>query len=114
MSSAINKENSKMSVDSEREPLLRVRDLKKYFPIHKGILGRHVGDVKAVDGISFDIYPNETLGMVGESGCGKTTAGRTILRLLEPTSGKVYFRDDSIYDLKTEQKIGRASCRERV
>jgi len=103
MSSAINKENSKMSVDSEREPLLRVRDLKKYFPIHKGILGRHVGDVKAVDGISFDIYPNETLGMVGESGCGKTTAGRTILRLLEPTSGKVYFRDDSIYDLKTEQ-----------
>lgn len=92
-----------MSVDSEREPLLRVRDLKKYFPIHKGILGRHVGDVKAVDGISFDIYPNETLGMVGESGCGKTTAGRTILRLLEPTSGKVYFGDDSIFDLKTEQ-----------
>lgn len=103
MSSSTKKFNDKMSVDSEREPLLRVRDLKKYFPIHKGILGRHVGDVKAVDGISFDIYPNETLGMVGESGCGKTTAGRTILRLLEPTSGKVYFRDDSIYDLKTEQ-----------
>jgi oligopeptide/dipeptide ABC transporter ATP-binding protein len=103
MSTAIKKENPKMSVETDREPLLRVRDLKKYFPIHKGILGRHVGDVKAVDGISFDVYPNETLGMVGESGCGKTTAGRTILRLLEPTSGKVYFGDDSIYDLPTEQ-----------
>jgi ABC-type oligopeptide transport system ATPase subunit len=73
------------------EPLLKVRDLKKYFPIKKGLFSRHVADVRAVDGVSFDIYPRETLGVVGESGCGKTTVGRTILRLLEPTAGSATF-----------------------
>ncbi len=71
--------------------LLQVRDLKKHFPITRGVLSRTVGHVKAVDGISLDIREGETLGLVGESGCGKTTAGRAILRLIEATSGEVRF-----------------------
>ena len=81
-------------------PLVEVRGLKKYFPIHKGLFGRHVGDVRAVDDVSFDIYPQETLGIVGESGCGKTTAGRTLLRLLEPTAGTASFDGQDIFCLQ--------------
>ncbi|MEX1025622.1 MAG: oligopeptide/dipeptide ABC transporter ATP-binding protein [Planctomycetota bacterium] len=73
-------------------PLVEVRDLKKWFPIKKGVFSRHVGDVQAVDGISFDVLPGETLSLVGESGCGKTTAARTLLRLLEPTGGSALYR----------------------
>ena len=73
--------------------LLRVVDLKKYFPIHRGILKRHVGDVKAVDGINLTIRRGETLGLVGESGCGKSTTGRTILQVERPTAGKVFLDD---------------------
>ncbi len=73
-------------------PLLKVYNLKKYFPIFSGsIIQRHVGNVKAVDNVSFDIYSGETLGLVGESGCGKTTVGRTLLRLYEPTEGTIVF-----------------------
>jgi oligopeptide/dipeptide ABC transporter ATP-binding protein len=71
--------------------LLSVRDLVKHFPITRGVFGRTVGAVRAVDGISFDVKSGETLGLVGESGCGKTTAGRAILRLIEPTAGQVTF-----------------------
>ena len=76
----------------KEDPLLEVEDLKVYFPIRSGVLiDRHVGDVKAVDGVSFDVKRGETLGLVGESGCGKTTVGRTVLRLYEPTEGRVVF-----------------------
>ncbi|MFM7232822.1 MAG: ABC transporter ATP-binding protein [bacterium] len=73
------------------EPLLSVKGLTKHFPIRKGLFGRTVGQVKAVDGVSFDLARGETLGLVGESGCGKTTTGRCILRLVEPTAGEVRF-----------------------
>jgi oligopeptide transport system ATP-binding protein len=72
-------------------PLLEVRDLKKHFPIRRGVFRNVVGHVKAVDGVSFAVRPGETLGLVGESGCGKTTVGRTLLRLIEPTSGTITF-----------------------
>ena len=73
------------------EALLRVKNLKKYFPIRGGLFSREVARVHAVDDVSFDIYPGETLGLVGESGCGKSTTGRAILRLIEPTAGEVSF-----------------------
>ena len=70
-------------------PVLEVTDLKKHFPVKKGVLRRTVGQVYAVDGVSFTIGDGETLGLVGESGCGKTTVGRAVLRLIEPTSGSI-------------------------
>lgn len=82
-----------------KEVLLRVHDLKKHFPIKRGVFRRQVGSVFAVDGISFDIYKGETLGLVGESGCGKSTAGRTILQLYEPTAGEVYWQDKNLTDV---------------
>jgi oligopeptide transport system ATP-binding protein len=81
------------------QPLLQVKNLKKYFPIKGGILSKTVGHVQAVDDISFDLYPGETVGLVGESGCGKSTAARTILRLIEPTSGEVFFEGQDILKL---------------
>lgn len=90
------------------EPLLRVSNLKKYFPIKKGILRRTVGHVRAVDDVSFDVYPGETLGIVGESGCGKSTTGRTLLRLHEPTSGEVWYQDKNLASLsRSEMQVMR-------
>jgi peptide/nickel transport system ATP-binding protein/oligopeptide transport system ATP-binding protein len=74
-----------------RTPLVEVRDLVKFFPIHGGVLQRKIANVQAVDGVSFDILRGETLGLVGESGCGKTTVGRLLLRLIEPTAGSIRF-----------------------
>ncbi len=86
------------------KPILEVRNLKKYFPVTKGIVFKKtVGQVKAVDDVSFDLYPGESLGLVGESGCGKTTTARTILRLEEPTSGEAYFDGQDIFAMSKSE-----------
>ena len=82
--------------------LLKVENLKKYFPIMRGLIRRKVGDIKAVDGISFDVYKGETLGLVGESGCGKSTTGRVILQLYPVTSGKIIFKGKDLAKLDSE------------
>lgn len=81
---------------SDNNYLLEVKGLKKYFPIQKGLLRRTVGNVKAVDDVNFFVREGETLGLVGESGCGKSTAGRSIIRLYEPTAGQVFFRSRTL------------------
>lgn len=101
------------SEKKQREPLIEIRGLKKYYPIEAGIAKKQIGTVKAVDNVTLDIYKNEVLGVVGESGCGKTTLGRTILRIIEPTEGtiKFHFKDKDIdftnLDKKSLRKIRR-------
>jgi oligopeptide/dipeptide ABC transporter ATP-binding protein len=86
-------------------PLVEVRGLKKHFPVVKGLFGRTVGTVYAVDGVSFHIDPGETLGLVGESGCGKSTVGRTLLKLLEPTAGRILLKGEDITGHDAEQML---------
>ena len=81
---------------SDNIPLVEVKDLKMHFPVYKGAFGRRCGEVKAVDGVSFSVRKGETFGLVGESGCGKTTVGRCILRVYEPTDGKVFYDGNDI------------------
>jgi oligopeptide transport system ATP-binding protein len=85
---------------SQNEPLIEVKNLKKYFPLSGGVFRKVIGYVHAVDDVTFDIYKGETLGLVGESGCGKTTTGRTIIRLIPPTSGQILFEGEDITELK--------------
>ncbi len=101
---------------SEQQPqdtpaLLQVKDLETYFPIRKGLLRRQVGAVKAVDGVTFNIPRGTTLGLVGESGCGKTTVGRSLLRLVEPTGGDVLFDNHAV---RKENSRGLRSLRRRM
>ena len=86
-----------------QEPILKVQNLKTWYPLRKGVFGRTYDYIKSVNDVSFDVYPGETLGLVGESGCGKTTLGRSILRLVEPTSGKVIFEGRDITKLNNKE-----------
>ena len=92
------------------EPLVRVKDLVKHFPVKAGLFGRSVGSVRAVDGVSFELAKGETLGLVGESGCGKSTTGRCLLRLIEPTSGEIWFEGENVTHLGREAM--RVLCRD--
>ena len=85
------------------EPLLSVRGLKKHFPIHGGVLSRVIDRVHAVDGVSIDVAPGETVGLVGESGCGKSTTGRCILRLIEPSEGAIWFQGRDVTKMEGEE-----------
>jgi peptide/nickel transport system ATP-binding protein len=86
-----------------QQPILQVKNIKTYFPLQKNIFGKALSYVHAVDDVSFDVYPGETLGLVGESGCGKTTLGRTILRLIEPTSGEIIFEGKNITSISSAE-----------
>jgi len=90
-------------MNEKNDVLLRVEDLVMHFPIYRGVIRRQVGTVHAVDGVSFEIKRGETLGLVGESGCGKSTTGRTILQLYKPTAGHVYYDDTDLTTLKREE-----------
>lgn len=94
---------SSLHISADKEVLLVVKNLKTYFPIRKGFFSKVVGYVKAVDDVSFTIRRGETLGLVGESGCGKTTLGRSLLRLIEPTSGEVWFEGKNILTLRRKE-----------
>jgi len=87
----------------KKEPVLKIKNIKTWFPVKKGIFGRVKDYVKAVDDVSFEVYPGETLGLVGESGCGKTTLGRSILRLIEPDEGKIVFRGKELTGLDYDE-----------
>ncbi|MGE3824329.1 MAG: ABC transporter ATP-binding protein [Bacteroidia bacterium] len=86
-----------------KEPILSIKNVKTHFPIKSGFFGKTKDYVKAVDDVSFDVYPGETLGLVGESGCGKTTLGRTILRLIEPTAGDIIFKGKNLVQLNNDE-----------
>jgi peptide/nickel transport system ATP-binding protein len=104
-------EVSKQETDARREtllkqqPLLQLKNISTHFPSKKNIFGKPIQYVKAVDDVSFDVYPGETLGLVGESGCGKTTLGRTILRLIEPTGGEIIFEDKNLTSLSHNEMM---------
>ena len=95
--------NKQQKLIFDNDPLLSITNLKTYFPVRNGFFGGITDYVKAVDDISFDVYPGETLGLVGESGCGKTTTGRTILRLNEPTSGEMLYKGKNIANFNEQE-----------
>lgn len=92
-------------ISTDTLPILKLENLKKYYPIKQGIISRTVGELKAVDGVNLSIYDGETLGLVGESGCGKSTIGRAIVRLENPTSGRILFQGSDITRYSTEEML---------
>jgi oligopeptide transport system ATP-binding protein len=103
-----------MSANPEQPPLVRVQDLKIYFPIRRGLLQLKAGDVKAVDGISFTIARGETLGLVGESGCGKTTTGRAILQVYPPSAGDIFFEETRLTGLSPKALRQTRRCMQMI
>ncbi|MGL4741550.1 MAG: ABC transporter ATP-binding protein [Sarcina sp.] len=103
MSSIETLATKKLEVPSVSDIIVESKNLKKYFPIKAGVFSKTVGHVKAVDGVSLQIYKGETVGLVGESGCGKSTTGRALLRLFEKTDGEVYFEGKDIFALKKKE-----------
>ena len=100
---------------NKKTPILEVKHLRKYFPITKGFLRKKVGEIKAVDDVNFHLLPGETLGIVGESGCGKSTVARTVLRALEPTSGQILFNEnDTFKDLALLNKVELKQVRRNI
>lgn len=91
----------------ENQPLLSLNGIKKYYPVGSGLFGRKNQFVKAVDGVSIDIYPGETVGLVGESGCGKSTIGRMVVGLTDPTSGDIYFEGKKLSEYKSKKELGK-------
>lgn len=106
--------NENTSANAIQTPLVSVQHLKKYFPMRGGMFQKAIDYVKAVDDVSFDIMRGETLGLVGESGCGKTTLGRAILRLIEPSSGSICFKDKDIAKLNRAQMKEMRRCMQVV
>ncbi|HET7658299.1 MAG TPA: ABC transporter ATP-binding protein, partial [Bacillales bacterium] len=100
-----------MPANETDDYILQVKELKKYFPIKAGVLQKTVGQVKAVDGINLNVKRGETIGIVGESGCGKSTAGRSIIRLYKPTEGQVIYKGRDITDA-TESDLRKTIRRE--
>ena len=101
MSVQVNEQTPPPPPPDRREPLIRIQGLKKYFPITQGILVQHhVGDVHAVDGVDLEVYPGETVGLVGETGCGKSTLARVVMRLFDPTEGRIWFEGRDITTLR--------------
>lgn len=93
-------------MNESKEPVLRVTDLRTYFPVRsKGLFPKTIGQVKAVDGVSFMVHPGQTLGLVGESGCGKSTTGRSVLRLVELTSGHIEFDGVDVTNLSHKEMV---------
>ena len=93
-------------MNESQEPALRVTDLRTYFPVRsKGLFPKTVGQVKAVDGVSFSVQPGQTLGLVGESGCGKSTTGRSVLRLIERTSGRIEFDGLDVTEMSSREMV---------
>ncbi|ACL18681.1 oligopeptide/dipeptide ABC transporter, ATPase subunit [Desulfitobacterium hafniense DCB-2] len=92
---------------TEKQPLLSLQGIKKHFPVGSGLFGQKSNSVKAVDGVSLDIYPGQTVGLVGESGCGKSTIGRMVVGLSEPTAGEIYFEGRKLSEYKSKKAMGK-------